>query len=120
MWRAILLANVLLMYVFWLAGLVVVTPAYTHFVRYSQAGEALPLPTAIALSFRLMAVVIPAAWTVLAFFILKLLRDKPAERRVELLLAFTLATLLIGLFILLFFLLAGILPFLQIGAILQQ
>jgi ABC-type multidrug transport system permease subunit len=47
------------------------------------------------------------------FFILRLLRNKAAERRVELLLAFTLATLIIGLFVLL----AGILPFLQIGTI---
>jgi hypothetical protein len=51
------------------------------------------------------------------FFILKLLRSKAAERRAELLLAFTLATLIIGLFVLLFFLLAGILPFLQIGTL---
>lgn len=119
MWRAILLANALLMYIFWLAGLVVVTPAYNHFVRYGQAGDNLPLPTAAAFSFRLMAVVIPAAWTVLTLFILKLLRNKPAERRVEILLAFTLATLIVGLFVLLFFLLAGILPFLQIGTMLK-
>ena len=119
MWRAILFANALLMYIFWLVGVVVVTPAYNHFVRYGQVGENLPLPTAIAISFRLMAVVIPVAWTVLAFFILKLLRNKAAERRAELLLTFTLATLIIGLFVLLFFLLAGILPFLQIETILK-
>jgi hypothetical protein len=106
------------MYIFWLAGLVVVTPAYNHFVRYGRVGENLPLPTAIAVSFRLMAVVIPVAWTVLVFFLLKLLRNKAAERRAELLLAFTLATLIIGLFVLLFFLLAGILPFLQIDTML--
>lgn len=119
MWRAILFANALLMYIFWLAGLVVVTPAYNHFVRYGQVGDNLPLPTAIAISFRLMAVVIPVAWSFLTFFILKLLRNKSAERRMELLLAFTLSTLIIGLFVLLFFLLAGILPFLQIETMLK-
>jgi hypothetical protein len=107
------------MYIFWLAGLVVVTPAYNHFTLYGQLGDNLPLPTAIAISFRLMAVVIPVAWTVLVLFLLKMLRSKAAERRAELLLAFTLATLIIGLFVLLFFLLAGILPFLQIEAMLK-
>ena len=119
MWRATILANVLLMYLFWLAGLIMVTPAYNHFMRYGQAGDRLPQPTVIAISLRVVAVGIPMVWTVLSFFIFKILRTKAVERRVEFLLAYTMATLVVGFFILLFFSLSGILPFLQIGEVMQ-
>lgn len=115
MWRATLFANALLMYIFWLSGLIAITPAYHHFARYGQDGGRLPLPTSMAISVRLIMVVIPMAWTILSYFIFKLVKNKRIEQRVETLLAFTVITLVIGLFILLFFTLSGMLPFLNIG-----
>jgi pilus assembly protein TadC len=86
-------------------------------VRYGQDGAGLPLPTSLAISVRLIMVVIPMAWTLLSYFIFKLVKNRRIEQRVETLLAFTVVTLVIGLFILLFFTLSGILPFLDIGRI---
>jgi len=72
---------------------------------------ALPLPTELALSTQLWAGMVPLGWIVLSYAIWQKLKDKTPEARSEYLLAFTTITLVAGLAMLIFFALAGTLPF---------
>jgi len=121
MWRITIIADVLMMVLFWLASLLSVAIAYNRFVQYppTKAPMALPLPTELALSSQLWAGLIPLAWIIISFIIWKKVKDKEPESRSEYLLAFTSVTLVVGIVMLIFFALAGMLPFMFIKTLVK-
>ena len=121
MWKIIIAVNALVMFLFWAAGELAIAIAYNHFVQYPEACGVivLPLITSIALSTRKFSVALPIAWSLVSFFYYKFIRQKiPAERN-EYLLIFTSITVCIGFSMLIFFGLAGILPYLKIGQVIK-
>jgi len=59
MLQAILLLNVITMFLFWLACMVMVALAYNHFVQYGETGGLLPVLTQIAIDCRLVLLFMP-------------------------------------------------------------
>lgn len=118
MWRVTIIANALMMGLFWLASLLSVAIVHNRFIHYppSDRSMALPLPTELALSIQFWAGLLPLAWIILSYVIWKKVKDQEPESRSEYLLAFTMATIVVGIAMLIFFALAGMLPFLYIGA----
>jgi hypothetical protein len=121
MWRITIIANALMMGLFWLASLLSVSVAYNRFVQYptSKTPVALPLPTELALSIRLWIGILPLGWIILSYVIWQKVKDRQPESRSEYLLAFTTITMITGFSMLIFFALAGTLPFFYIGTIIK-
>jgi hypothetical protein len=121
MWRITIIANALLMVLFWLAGMLSVAIAYNRFVQYpaSKAPMTLPLPTELALSTQLWAGILPLFWIILSYLIWRKVKDKKPESRSEYLLAFSTITMILGFSMLIFFALAGMLPFFFIKELVQ-
>jgi hypothetical protein len=84
-----------------------------------EAPVALPLPTELALSIQIWVGILPLGWIILSYVIWQKVKDKQPESRSEYLLAFTTITMIIGFSMLIFFAMAGTLPFLYIGTILK-
>ena len=118
MWRITIIANAVMMGLFWLASLLSVAIVHNRFVQYPPADRsmALPLLTDLALSTQLWAGLLPLVWIILSFIIWEKVKNKAPESRSEYLVAFTAITLVTGFTMLIFFILGGILPFLSIGA----
>ena len=121
MWRMTIIANALLMGLFWLASLLSVSIAYNKFVQYpaTKAPMALPLPTELALSTQLWAGILPLAWIILSYVIWQKVKDKGPEARSECLLSFTSITMIVGFSMFIFFALGGTLPFFFIKTLVQ-
>lgn len=121
MWRITLVANVLLMVLFLLASQIAIAPAYNHFVQYPANGGDMVLPaiTQTIFSVRKLAIALPCLWTLIPFFVYRSFKHKSTADRNEFLMAFTAITLLVGFSLLVYFGLAGILPYLKIGGIIQ-
>jgi len=121
MWKIAIIANALVMFLFWIASELAIAFAYNHFVQYPEAGAAivLPLVTEIALSARKFSVTLPIAWSLVSVFYYRFIRQKITSDRNEYLLIFTAITIFIGFSMLIFFGLAGILPYLRIGMVIK-
>lgn len=121
MWRITIIADALLMVLFWLAGILFGSIAYNRFVQYStsKAPMALPLPTQLALSTQMWAGILPLFWIILSYIIWQKVKNKKLESRSEYLLAFTTITIILGFSMLIFFALAGMLPFFFIKELVQ-
>ncbi len=121
MWRITIMANALMMVLFWLVSLLSVSIAYNRFVQYppTKAPMALPVPTELALSTQLWAGLLPLAWLFLSFVIWKKARNKEPEHRSEFLLSFTLITIIVGLSMFIFFALGGTMPFMFIKTLVK-
>jgi hypothetical protein len=65
------------------------------------------------------AITIPAVWIVLSFLVYQGVKQKAIEQRGEYLLAFTSVTVSVGLLMLIFFALSGVLPYLLIGGTIE-
>jgi hypothetical protein len=117
MWRITIIANALMMVLFWLASLLSVSIAYNRLVQYpdTKTPMAAPLPTDFALSTQVWAGILPLIWIIISYAVWQKVKGKPPESRLEYLLAFTTVTLITGFSMLIFFALAGILPFLYLG-----
>ena len=111
----ILISNVVLMFLFWCACQIVVTPAYNHFVQYGNIGDVLPFFTQLVVDSRFLFLLIPILWLVLSFKIHKIIQKKKIGEQIQALLLFSLVTLSGGLMMIIIFTLAGILPYLKIG-----
>ncbi len=114
-------ACALIMFLFWIISELAISIAYNHFVQYpvNDVVTSLPLITDIALSVRKSSVILPVVWSLVSFFYYRFIRNKiPADRN-EYFFALIVITILIGLLMLSFFGLAGILPYLRIGVILK-
>ena len=112
----ILVINVVIMFLFWCAGLIFVTPAYNHFVQYGNAGDVLPSFTQCIVDFRFFMFLIPMLWIFLSFKVQKKIQNKKSGEQIKILLLFSLTTLSGGLMMIIIFALAGILPYLKIGS----
>ena len=117
MWRITIIANALMMVLFYLMSVLSISIADNRFLQYANSTVDLPMPTRIALSIQVWTGVIPLCWFVLSYLIWRKKKGKQPEKRTEILLAFTASTITIGCTMLVFFALAGILPFLYIGMI---
>ncbi len=117
MWRITIIANAIMMGLFWVLSLLSTSLAYNRFAQYPENGAVgvLPLPTELALSIQLWIGILPLSWIILSYVIWQKVKNKQSESRLEYLLAFTTITIVTGLSMLTFFTLAGILPFLYIG-----
>lgn len=115
MLQVILIFNVLIIFLFWIACLVIITPAYNHFIQYGTGGL-LPSLTQFAIDARFFFLIIPILWSIISFWIFKKIRWKEKKEQVELLLLFSMITMTSGLLLLIFFGISGILPYLMVGA----
>lgn len=106
--------NIILMFLFWLVGIVAITPAYNHFIQYGD-GKGLPILTQFAIDIRFYAVCLPILWVFISNSIFKITQAKQKEHQIEILMFFILLSLTIGILMILFFGIAGILPYLKIG-----
>ncbi|MBW1681032.1 MAG: hypothetical protein JRJ35_13795 [Deltaproteobacteria bacterium] len=114
MWRITIIANAVMMILFWLISVLSVSIADNRFVQYAKGPFDLPVPTKLALSMQLWIAVIPLLWIILSYLLWQKVKAREPESRTERLLAFTSSTLAVGFAMVVFFMLAGILPFLYI------
>lgn len=115
MLQVILIFNVLIIFLFWIACLVIITPAYNHFIQYGAGGLLLPSLTQFAIDIRSFLLIIPILWAIFSLWVFKKIRGKKKEDQVESLLLFSMITIAAGLLLLIFFGISGILPYLMIG-----
>ncbi len=115
MWKVSLFCNILILSLLWLLSQVVITPVHNLFFQYAETGMALPILTDFAIQLRSPSAAIPLTWIVFTFFYGRWMKNQTADKRNEWLSFHTSLTLCIGLLVLLFFSLAGILPILKIG-----
>ncbi len=117
MWRVTVILNSVLMFICWAGALAVSGFAHNRLVVYppSDTLMALPTLTTIAFSIRPFLIMLPLVWAVLAVILSRLVGRQPAQVRNEWLIAFSLTTLAMGGGIVLFFLAAGLLPFMLIS-----
>jgi hypothetical protein len=112
--RLIFIFNIIILFFFWLAGILSITPAYNHFIQYGDGGE-LPVLTRVAIDMRFLSVGIPIAWAVISVPIFKTIQTRPKEHQQEFILLFILVSIASGFLMLLFYGIAAILPYLKIG-----
>jgi hypothetical protein len=117
MWKTTLFLNILLLALFWLLSLTAISPAYNLMVQYVESKIALPIFTDFAFQVRPFAWIIPFLWAVVTLFFSKWISKQPEDKRNNYPAAHTSVTLCMGIAMLIFFLLAGILPILKIGTI---
>jgi len=112
--RLIFIFNIIILFLFWFAGVLAITPAYNHFIQYGDGGE-LPILTRVAIDMRFFSVGIPIVWTIISVPIFKMIQTRPKEHQQEFILLFILLSVASGFLMLLFFGIAAILPYLKIG-----
>ena len=113
MWRFTLFFNVLITTLLWLVSMVTITPAYNLLVQNTVTKAVLPILTDYAFTMRYYMLAIPITWAVFTLFYGKWIKDHAHEIRNERVLIHATVSLVLGLLLLLFFSLAGILPFLK-------
>lgn len=115
--KIIVTVNVLVLFMFWLLAQVAVTPAHNLLVQYAETGVALPILTDFAIQARSLSAGIPLTWAIITIIFRKRICGEDQSTRSNLLALHSSVSLLLGLVILFFFALAGILPVLKIGAV---
>lgn len=118
MLQVILIFNVIIMFLFWLACIVVITPAYNHFVQYDETGSLLPSLTQLAIDARFFLLFMPILWIIISFWVFKTIREKQKENQLQSFLFFIILSISSGFLMLIIYGIAGILPYLKIGVIL--
>ncbi len=113
MLQAILIFNVIIMFLFWLACMVIIAPAYNHFIQYGETGSLLPHLTQLAIDARFFLLIIPILWIIISFWIFKTIREKQKKNRLQFLLFFIMLSISSGFLMLIFYGMAGILPYLK-------
>ena len=83
MLRLILIFNVIIMLLFWLACLATITPAYNHFIQYGEAGGILPYLTQLAIDARFLLPFIPILHIIMSFWVFKKIREKQKENQLQ-------------------------------------
>lgn len=120
-WQFIIFLNVLIVFGFWLVGIVTISPAYNHFILYPEISdtEAMPVLTSFIFSVRFISLLIPFLWLVISIGWIKKLKKLSQPERVEWVQLHTSVSVLGGLMLFIAFTLAGILPFLRFGVVLE-
>lgn len=118
MWRLPLILNTILMWIFAFTGGVSIARLYNHYVQYPDAGaKPLPVFSTIALDIPWLLLAIPLIWTLALFVLLKRFHHRPPSAEF---MNFHLSlSLFVGLSMLLFFVLAGAMPFIDLRKGLQ-
>ncbi len=116
MWKITLFCNILILSLLWLLSMVAITPAHNMLVQYAEMGVVFPLLTDYAIQVRSFMGIVPLGWTILTVFYGKWVSKQADSKRNEYLASHITVTLVLGLSMLLFFSLAGILPILKISA----
>ena len=116
MWKIALVGHVLILTLLWMLAMVTITPAHNLLVVYAEKGFALPLLTDYAIQARSLTGLVPLGWAIFSIFFWKWLGKQSDTRRTEGLITHGAVSLLLGITLLFFFMLAGILPILKIGA----
>lgn len=116
MWQITLLVNILSLVLLWILSQVAITPAHNLLVQYGEAGVALPILTDLAIQNRSLSAAVPVIWAIITVIMGRRMQVQIESRRNDWLSLHTSLTLCLGLAVLLFFALAGILPVLKIGA----
>lgn len=121
MWPITIIINCLVLFLFWVAGFIAISPAHNHFVQYAHVvgASSLPILTDAIFSVRLLSLVVPGGWLLGSVLFMLALQKKEPARRTELTQLHSSLTLLIGLLIFVVFLTAGVLPFLKIGVLID-
>lgn len=116
-WKFTIFTNVFIMFGFWLAGFIAISPAFNHFVQYAEISNPISLPviTSIVFSTRLSSLLIPIFWLFASIVFMMRLRQRSQMDRIELVQLHTSISIMGGLFLFVLFAVAGVLPFLQIG-----
>ena len=117
MWKLTVCCNVFVLLLFWLVSQVVIAPAHNLLVRYAETDAALPILTDIAIRLRGWSQLVLWGWTALTLILAFRLQGRDEIIRNEWVLLHTSLSVFIGLALLFFFGLAGILPVLKIGAV---
>lgn len=114
MWKLTLILNALLMGVFGFGSAASQIKLRNMYVMYPSASEGVPLPAIsdLALKIQWAFTAIPIAWALLTL-ILMILNWRKSEPPRDMVQLHTSATVLVGLFMLGFFVMAGIIPFLS-------
>ena len=116
MWRVTLILNAVLMAVFSLGSAASQIKLRNQYIQYPHVGESMPrLPaiSEIALQIQWLLQVVPLLWALLTLALLVLNWKKPEAPR-DLVQLHTSATLLVGVFMLGFFVTAGVMPYISI------
>ena len=116
MWRITLVLTALLMGVFGLGCAASQIKLGNHYIQYPNVGEAMPpLPAIsdIALRCQWLLKAMPLAWAFLTLAVL-ILNWRKSEAPQDLIQLHTSATILVGMFMLGFFVTAGVMPFVSI------
>jgi len=116
MWKLTLCFNVFVLILFWLLSQVAITPVHNLLVRYAETGTALPILTDFAIRLRGWSQLIPWFWIAFTLTLAFRIKNRAETIRNEWLCFHTSLSVCIGLLLLFFFGLAGILPALKIGA----
>lgn len=116
MWKVTLCLNVMVLTLFWILCQVAITPAHNLLVIYSETISELPILTDVAIQSRSGTVFIPFVWAILTIILGRQLRSLTEAKRNEWISLHLSVSLSLGLVMLCFFTLAGLLPVLKIGA----
>jgi hypothetical protein len=112
---ALLIINPIIMFLFWLAGMVVIASVHNHFVQYGGNGGTLPSLTQFIIDYRIYFVGISLLWSFISIRIYQILNDKKTEDQSKILLFYSMLSICTGFFMLIIFGLAAILPYLLVG-----
>ncbi|MCK5695456.1 MAG: hypothetical protein KAH62_02445 [Desulfobacula sp.] len=113
--QALLIINSIIMFFFWLAGIIVVTPAYNQFVQYGESGGIMPGLTQFIIDFRIFFAGAPIIWLFVSFGVYQIVKNRQGDDQLKILLLFSLLSIAVGFSMLIIFELAAILPYLLIG-----
>ncbi|WP_321492843.1 hypothetical protein [uncultured Desulfobacter sp.] len=117
MWKLTVCCNVFVLLLFWLVSQVAIAPAHNLLVRYAETDAALPIFTYLAIRLRGWSQLVPWVWTALTLILAFRLKGRDEIIRKEWIMLHTSLSVFLGLVLLFFFGLAGILPVLKIGAV---
>ncbi len=113
MWKINLCTNILVLLLLWLLSQVAVTPSHNLLVQYAEAGVSLPILTDFAFRIQRLTAIIPLLWIVFTFILGSKLQKQTAEKRNGWLSLHSSVSLCIGFLLVIFFSIAGILPFIK-------
>jgi hypothetical protein len=116
MWKITLCCNIFILSLLWLLAQVAIIPANSFLVQYTETMMALPILTDFTIRVRSLTGAIPIIWAIFTLLLGWQMRKQTTQRRNECLLTHTSVTVCIGLVLVLFFSLAGLLPILRIGS----
>jgi hypothetical protein len=113
MWRIPLILNTVLMWVFTVTAGVPMAILDNYYVQYpDEGGKPPPVFSAIALEIPWLLLAIPLVWTIALFVLLKQFHHRPPSA--EFMNLHLSLSLFVGLSMLLFFVLAGVMPFIEL------